>query len=117
MPLRLHIVAESEADETPDDPPSGTIRGAVRLNVEQPGNPGVPQSPPVFSNKWLMVGDDFPPNGYGEKLQPADLSVIQASVEQHLADRGLTLDDYLSNRTFSANLAVPQSFLDSYTGT
>jgi hypothetical protein len=101
-------------------PPQGRVRGVVRLWYEKPlpSAPGIPDTP---SNKFLVVGDDIGPTSgpvaqrYGEDIRSGDVSKI-GGWEKLLTDRGLSIDDYINNTNFSADLALPASIIDAYTG-
>lgn len=116
--VKLSENTEATGGAGPPDPPNeGSYRGALRFNVEDPLNPGRPQSPPVWTDLWLVVGDDLPPSQWGEKLKQADLNDIEVGLEELLARAGISLDDYIDpNKTFGGALAVPQGFINSYDG-
>lgn len=100
------------------DPSQGHVRGIVRLWREKDGQPGVPDTP---TDKYLVVGDDIgpttgsPAQRYGEAIQTGHLQRL-GGYETFLTARGLSLDDFLENRNFRFDMAVPASLIDAYTG-
>lgn len=120
----MAIVLRIKRDELVDGamelpyPPQGTIRGIVRLWYEKPGEVGVAMT---RSNKSLVIGDDIGPisgptaQRYGESIRSGDVQRI-GGWEKLLTDRGLSLDDYVNNRSFTADLALPASIIDAYVG-
>jgi len=100
-------------------PTQGTVQGIVRIWYEVPGQTGVPQS---RSNKWIVIGENIGPTGgpvaqrYGEDIRSGDVARV-GGWSTLLSERGLSLSDYLDpGHTFSADLALPASLVDAYTG-
>jgi hypothetical protein len=114
-------VKRDDVDGTFIDPPLGTVRGVVRLWYEQPSPPAAPGIPLTRSNKSIVIGDDIGPisgpvaQRYGESIRSGDVQRL-GGWEQLLTARGLSLDDYINNRSFQADLAVPASVIDAYLG-
>jgi hypothetical protein len=103
-------------------PSMGRVRGVVRLWYEQPSPPAAPGVPASRSDKWIVIGDDIGPTSgptdqrYGEDIRSGDVSRV-GGWQTLLTERGLSLDDYLDpTKSFSADLALPASIVDAYTG-
>lgn len=116
---RLEII-EGELDLPM--PTAGTVYGVVRLWYEQPSPPAPPGVPATRSDKCLVIGEDIGPTSgppsqrYGEAIRLGHLQRLDGGYQKLLADRGLTLEDYTQNRNFVADLAVPATLIDAYTG-
>jgi hypothetical protein len=115
--IKAGVVVDGELDLPL--PTQGIVRGTVRMWYEVPGQTGVPQSK---SNKWIVIGEDIGPTSgpvsqrYGQDIRSGDVARV-GGWETLLSERGLSLDDYLDpNHTFSADLALPASLVDAYTG-
>lgn len=115
------VVLDPDIGVEVPQPTQGTIRGIVRLWYEQPSPPAAPGIPLTPSDKFIVIGDDIGPTSgpvsqrYGESIRSGDVQRL-GGWEQLLADRGLSLDDYINNRNFYVDLAVPASVVDAYTG-
>jgi hypothetical protein len=102
-------------------PTQGTVRGIVHLWYEQPSPPAAPGIPMTRSDKALVVGDDIGPTTgpqeqrYGQPLITGHIQRL-GGWEAFLTERGLSLDDYITNRNFQVDLAVPAEIIDAYTG-
>lgn len=112
--------AESGDFELPT-PPQGRIQGRVRLWYEQPSPPAAPGTPLTPTNKYIVVGEDIGPTSgpvsqrYGEDIRSGDVARV-GGWSRLLTERGISLADYTSGRTFSADLALPASIIDAYMG-
>lgn len=123
----MALVIRVKRDELVDEeigvpmPTEGTVRGVVRLWYEQPSPPAAPGVPMTRSNKSLVIGDDIGPTTgptaqrYGEPLIAGHIQRL-GGWDQLLSDRGLSLEDYVNNRSFRGDLAVPASMIDAYVG-
>lgn len=116
--VRIKRGAMEEGELALPLPPQGTVRGIVRLWYEVPGRPGVPQS---RSDKWIVIGDDLGPTSgpvagrYGEDVRSGDVARL-GGWQTLLTERGYSLDMFNGQNTFSADIALPASVVDAYTG-